>query len=622
MNRILLQTSDPLRTLILFFLVGFSLSLPAQESYWQQRISCEMEVDFDHIHHQYSGTQRLIYLNNSPDTLTQLFYHLYPNAFQKGSEMDAWRLRLPDPDPRITSGLTEIKPEEEGHLHVRSLRMNGEPVSYVENRTILEVQLPTPIPPGRSAILDMTFDGQVPKQVRRSGRFNAEGVDYSMAQWYPKVCNYDVKGWHTNAYVQREFYGVWGDYDVTIHIDSSFILGATGYLQNPQEVGCGYEDPAKPLIPTDQPKKRWHFIAPNVHDFVWAADPDYTHTRRVMKDGTEFHFLYLQTPDNREAWEALPIYVDSALTFINATYGQYPFRQYSIIQGGDGGMEYPMATLITGNRGLRSLVGVMAHELMHNWYQMVMGTNESLYAWMDEGFTSYSSSEVKARLFPGTELLFAHVGSYQGYFGLVRSGLEEPLTTHADHYQSNFSYGNSVYSKGAVFLHQLSYIIGKEALDKTMFQYFRDWQFRHPTPDDFIRVAEKVSGQELDWYQEYWINTTQTIDYGIDSVWTDQGDLHILLRQYGTMPMPIDIAIKTPGGEVTRVTIPLDVQRGEKKVDRYFTPDLVAPDWPWTFETYTLRLPGSWNTEGLEISLDPTQRIADTDRSNNTYSIP
>lgn len=316
---------------ILLFALS-NLTLSAQASYWQQRIVCEMEIDFDHINHQYSGTQRLIYLNNSPDTLRRLFYHLYPNAFQKGSEMDAWRMRLPDPDSRIVNGFTGIKPEDEGHLHIQTLAMNGEPVRFVENRTILEVWLSTPIPPGRSALLDMTFQGIVPKQTRRSGRFNAEGVDYSMSQWFPKICNYDQRGWHANPYVIREFYGIWGDYDVTIHIDSSFTLGATGYLQDPQSVGHGYEDPLLPLTLPEGNRRTWRFIAPNVHDFVWAADPDYTHTRKVMHDGTEFHFLYIQTKDNQANWEALPGYVDSALYFINATYGPYPFRQYSIIQ--------------------------------------------------------------------------------------------------------------------------------------------------------------------------------------------------------------------------------------------------------------------------------------------------
>ncbi|MCF8237852.1 MAG: M1 family metallopeptidase [Saprospiraceae bacterium] len=620
-NPYLNQTPDLLRVLFFFYLVLFNWPLAAQEPYWQQRVSYEIDVDFNHIQHQYSGSQRIVYQNNSPDTLKHLFFHLYPNAFRVGSEMDAWRSRIPDPDPRITNGLTGITPEEEGYLHVRSLQMNGDPLPFKENRTVLEVRLPTPIPPGRSAILDMLFDGQVPRQVRRSGRFNAEGVDYSMSQWYPKICGYDHKGWHANPYVQREFYGVWGDYDVTIHIDSSFILGATGYLQNPQEAGGGYEDPSRPLIRSNAAQKTWHFIAPNVHDFVWTADPDYTHTRQVMQDGTEFHFLYLKTADNQKAWAALPAYVDSALLFINATFGPYPYRQFSVIQGGDGGMEYPMATLISGNRGLRSLVGVTIHELMHTWYPMVLSTNESLYPWMDEGFVSYAESEVISRLFSQVSPLNAHMGSYQGYYGLVRSGLQEPLTTHADYYLSSFSYGTSAYSKGDIFLHQLGYIIGKEALDRTMLRYFKEWQFKHPTPTDFVRVAEREADQELDWYQEFWINTTRTIDYGIDSVWTKESQLHVLLRQYGTMPMPVDLAVKSPDGVVTRVTIPLDIQRGEKRVDQYFTPDSVAPDWPWTFESYELIIPGSWQTTGLEVSIDPTQRMADIDRSNNIFLV-
>lgn len=588
--------------------------------YWQQRIYCQMEVDMDHVRHQYQGTQRLVYQNQSPDTLRELFYHLYPNAFQKGSEMDAWSNRLPDPDSRIVDNLLNLQPEDEGFLHVRSLTMNGLPASFQENRTILEVILPEPIPPGRSAVLDMAFIGQVPIQTRRSGRDNAEGVDYSMCQWYPKICNYDRKGWHANPYVQREFYGVWGDYDVTIHIDTSFILGGSGYLQNPQEVGCGYEDPTRPLVNPTGSRKSWHFLAPNVHDFMWAADRDYTHIRRTMQNGVEAHFLYIRTEENAAAWEALPTYMDSAFLYIDQVFGPYPYRQYSFIQGGDGGMEYAMGTLITGNRGLRSLVGVSVHELMHSWYQMILGTNESLFAWMDEGFTSYASSIVKNHLFPGNSPLFAHQGSYQGYFGLVRSGLEEPLTTHADHFLSNFSYGNSAYSKGAVFLHQLSYIIGQEALDRTLLDYYHKWQFKHPTVEDFIRIAEHQSDQELDWYQEYWVNTTRSIDYGVDTAFLSGDGLHILLRQVGHMPMPVDLAIQQDG-QVLRITIPLDIQRGQKTMDKYFTTDRIADDWPWTYDRYELVLPGQWENGEILISIDPTQRMADVNRDNNLYTI-
>ena len=610
---------------ILPFLITSLLVLPslllAQADAWQQRVSVQMEVDLDVKTHEYQGTQRLILQNNSPDTLFKAFFHLYFNAFQKDSEMAAWTRRLPDPDGRIANQLLDIAPEDEGYLHVTSLHQVGESVMMEENGTILEVTLRSPIPPGQGTLFDMKFTGRVPLQIRRSGRNNAEGIDYSMAQWYPKLCNYDRQGWHANPYIQREFYGVWGDYDVTIHIDPRYVIGATGYLQNPQSVGAGYEDPAKPLTIPSGDRKTWHFLAPNVHDFVWGADPDYKHVTRTMHDGTVFHFLYEETEKNKAAWDALPGYVDTGLYHINRFLGAYPYKQYSVIQGGDGGMEYPMATLITGNRPLRSLVGVTIHELVHSWYQMILGTNEALYPWMDEGFTSYATNEIMALLFDNRDPLTIHRGSYRGYYGLARSGVEEPMTTHADHYRSNFAYGNAAYSKGAVFLHQLGYVIGKEALEKALLDYYYHWRFKHPTPNDFIRIAEKAGDLELDWYKEYWIQTTKQIDYALDTCFMDGSDLVVQLRQVGAMPMPVDLAVRDGAGTVTRVTIPLDIMRGSKQSDRLFPLDYVAPDWPWAVETYTLRIPNVSTDGDVEVVIDPTQRMADVDLTNNRITL-
>lgn len=613
--------------LVTALLVGgmfIAATLKAQvfpDGYWQQRIDCKMEIDFDVDKHQYTGTQRMVYTNHSPDTLYRMFYHLYFNAFQNGSEMHEWTKRLPDPDTRILQALNNIQSHEIGYLRTKRLRQDGNEVFFQENRTILEVRLAMPLPPGQSTVMDMEFEGQVPIQVRRAGRYNEEGVAYSMAQWFPKVCNYDRRGWHTNPYVQREFYGVWGDYDVTIHIDSKFILGGTGYIQNPQEVGSGYEAPTQPLTPVRGPKKRWHFVAPNVHDFVWAADPAYTHMRRTMHDGTEFHFLYKRTRENRDAWEALPAIMDSALYHINKRYGPYSYKQYSIIQGGDGGMEYPMATLISGNRNLRSLVAVSVHELMHMWYQMMLGSNEALYAWVDEGFTSYATNEIMAALFPDEDALDRHRRAYMSYRGLVRSGYEEPMTTHADHFLSNFAYGVAAYSKGTIFLHQLSYIIGQEVLEKSLLDYYYAWRLRHPTGRDFLRVAEKTSGLELDWYYQYWIETIKQIDYAVDTAWFDRDGLVVGLRNAGSMPMPIDVAIRGADGRVVRVHIPLDMMRGFKRKDRYFLVDYVAPVWPWTFERYELRVPGIQANGEVEIFIDPTRRMADVDPEDNVYKL-
>src|SRR5690606_5477286 len=167
------------------------------------------------------------------------------------------------------------------------------------------------------------------------------------------------------------------------------------------------------------------------------------------------------------------------------------------------GMEYPMSTLITGERPLGSLVGVMVHELVHSWFHGVLATNESLYPWMDEGFTSFASSLTMNEIFSNEPQPFPHSGSYQSYLKLAASGLEEPLSTHADHFHTNTAYGAAAYSKGAVFREQLGYIIGAENRAKGMLKYWDTWQFKHPNINGFIRVMEKGSGLELDWYKEY-----------------------------------------------------------------------------------------------------------------------
>jgi aminopeptidase N len=213
-------------------------------------------------------------------------------------------------------------------------------------------------------------------------------------------------------------------------------------------------------------------------------------------------------------------------------------------------MEYPMSTLITGERNLGSLVGVSVHELMHSWYQMILGTNESLYAWMDEGFTSYASALVMNHLrkegkLPGEARDNPFLRTYIGFAGFAKSGMEEPLSTHSDHFTTNAAYGVGSYTKGSIFLNQLSYIIGEETFAKGMLSYFDEWKFKHPNDNDFIRVMEKESGLELDWYREYWVNTTHTIDYGInDVVDYDEGKAVLNLQKIGVMQMPLDVVVE------------------------------------------------------------------------------
>jgi len=589
-------------------------------SYWQQHVDYTMSIDMDVETFKYEGVQELVYTNNSPDTLSRVYYHLFFNAFQPGSQMDARLQSIADPDNRMIangkSRIMSLNETEIGFLHTNTLKQDGQDISFQEEGTILVVDLAKPLLPGKKTTLSMTFSGQVPEQIRRSGRNSSEGVALSMTQWYPKLCEYDFEGWHPNPYIAREFHGVWGDFDVKITLDKNYILGGSGYLQNPNDVGYGYEAPGT-KIKRKGKTLTWHFIAPQVHDFTWAADPEYLHDVVQMEDGPTLHFLYKNNPDILENWKNLQPKTEETMRFLSNNIGKYPYKQYSVIQGGDGGMEYAMCTLITGERKFPSLVGVMVHEMAHSWFQHVLATNESKHEWMDEGFTTFISSLCMNEVMnQKKDNPFGR--SYSSYFALVESGREMPQGTHADRYASNFAYGISAYSKGSIFLPQLGYVIGQENLMKTIRKYFDDFKFKHPTPNDIKRTAEKVSGFELDWYLTDWTQTTNTIDYAIDTVQAVDGKTKVVLERKGLMPMPIDLLVVGKDGTQKTYYIPLQMMRGEKTNPYPNLERVIKPDWGWAHPKYELILDES--LESIEgIAIDPSQLMADVDSSNNVY---
>lgn len=578
-------------------------------NYWQQHVDYSMSVDMDVTNWQYTGTQKLVYTNHSPDTLTQVFYHMYFNAFQPGSEMDVRSRTIADPDRRVGDRIAALSPSEQGFLKATSLTQDGVSIDYSAEETILVVPLKNPLAPHESTVLNMEFHGQVPVQIRRSGRDNAEGVALSMTQWYPKLAEYDKDGWHTDPYIAREFYGVWGDFHVDLNIDSSYVVGGTGYLLEKTALTNG--------------RTRWVFDAPMVHDFTWAADPDYIHDTYPGPNGVTLNFYYKNNPVLQENWKALQPITAELLDYFNNAIGPYPYKQYSVIQGGDGGMEYAMCTLITGNRSFESLVGVTAHEMAHTWFQFLLATNEALHEWMDEGFTSYISSLAEHQVLnqDGDPLS----GSYRGYNFLANSGVEQPLSTHADRYTTNRNYGIAAYSKGAVFLAQLGYVVGEDVLAKIIKEYFKQWAFKHPEPRDFIRVAERVSGLNLDWYLQDFATTTNTIDYGVASIDAMAGDngpatkggSMITLERIGLMPMPIDLLVNFADGSSRLYYIPLQMMRGEKSFGD--TPVTVLRDWAWARPTYSFQVEGS--SEIVSVIIDPSVRMADIQQENNRFEV-
>ena len=591
----------------LLFYLFFSLPcILLSQSNWQQNADYKINIDIDVESFQFNGTQEILYTNNSPDTISKVYYHLYFNAFKPGSQMDVRSLNISDPDSRVKDRISKLEKNEEGDLSVFELKQDGKPVFFEQQETVLLARLNKVLLPGKKTKLTLLFKGVVPKQIRRSGRNNKDGVALSMTQWYPKLAEYDFEGWHPNPYIAREFHGVWGNYDVKITIDKNYILGGTGYLQNSNEIGYGYHSKNKTINHSEKEKLTWHFFAPNVHDFTWAADPDFIHDVVKGPNDVDLHFLY---KTNQENWRKLQPHSVGLMKYFNENIGEYPWKQYSIIQGGDGGMEYAMSTLITGGEQYSRLLGTTSHEMAHAWFQHILANNEAKHAWMDEGFASYIDVLAENSVL-GKTPQNPFKRSYDSYRRLANSGVEQPQTTHSDRYNYNFAYSVSAYSKGSVFLSQLSYIVGPKTLKKILKRYFNEFKFKHPTPNDFKRVAEKVSDLELEWYLNDWTRTAEKIDYAVTYL-----EGKVVLERKGLIPMPIELVVTFRDETKKHYYIPTDLMRGIKKeLSSSFE---TLPVWGWASPFYSFPL----QKEVVKIEIDPSGLLADVDLKNNIYKL-
>ena len=320
-------------------LCGFSFtSCFAQPERWQQRIKYVMDVKLNVETNKLNGTQTITYTNNSPDTLNRIFIHLFWNAFKPNSMMDvnsrsteglvigrgAGGREVTDFDRRFKKRIIDLSPGEQGDCNIVKFIFNGKMQQTRLHETILEVLLDKKILPGTTAVFNTEFECKVPLLSRRSGRDSPEGIRYSMGQWYPKIAEYDYLGWHADQYIRGEFFGVWGDYTVSITLDKNYKVGATGELQNAAEIGWGYDKEGTPLKDISGNARTWKFSAKNVHDFVWAADPDYKHITRRAANGPIIHFIYKNDRNIDKDWQATADSCAMIYPFMARTFGPYP----------------------------------------------------------------------------------------------------------------------------------------------------------------------------------------------------------------------------------------------------------------------------------------------------------
>jgi len=605
------------------FIVLFSMLSAQQNAYYQQHAKYKMNIDVDAANFTYKGDQTLTYTNNSPDELDVVYFHLYWNAFKAGSMMDQRvQNQGKNGDGRLQIGgisrLASIPKNEEGNQNIHWIKQNGKNLKFEIQETVMKVYLDSPIKPNSSTTFTMEWDANIPMQIRRSGRNNREGVDMTMTQWYPKIAEYDYDGWATFDYVGREFHAPFSDYDINIKIDKDYVIGAGGKLENPFDVK-GYEASAS-IKSNDQNKANWHWTAKNILDFAWAADRDYSVETFTVLDGPKVYLVY-QKNEKTTAWEEAKPYIIKYYQLMNAAFGKYVYPTYSFIQGGDGGMEYGMCTMILGEAAsVKNLCGLMFHEGSHSWFQQILASNEPMRPWMDEGFTSYAEDYVMSRLFPSEKPEpNPFVNAVNGYVRFTKSGLEEPAVWLGDHHDNGNAYTYATYVKGETYLVQLGYIMGEQNLSLVMKEYFEQWKLKHPTDRDFLHIAQKISGMDLKWFNHYWLNTTKTIDYAVKNVVYGKESTTITLENKGEIPMPIDFSILTKENKIISYQIPMNMTHSWKSKDIYG--DFKTLDyWAWTQKEYTFTIPYT-KAQMSALGIDFSKRLADVNPADNMIEV-
>jgi len=576
--------------------------------YWQQRVDYRIRARLEPRTMEVSGSETITYENHSPDTLDELWLNLGQNVFAPGNPRDRV---VP-----VTGGFELARVAVEGTPVV--LRPRGNAASLTTSE---RVELPRPLEPGGAVELSVDWSFVVPEGTFRMGR---EGKEvFFLAQWYPQIAVYDdLDGWARDPYLgDGEFYLEYGDFDVELTVPAGWLVSASGVLQNPEEVltaqaverlGALSRDRVTHIVSrADRDAGRatavggpegtltWHWVAENVRDFAWGASDRYVWDGTVATyesdDGTtrSSEIFALYRPD-RPNWDHAAEYARHAIESHSYWY-PYPWPHMTVNEGViGGGMEYPMITIIGGGSTPISLYGVIAHELGHMWWPMVVGSNERRYAWMDEGLASFAEDLATPKLFPDVD---AGLNTMNGYLRIAGTDQETPSMRPADLYGPFGNRGTASYGKPASAFRALRTILGPATFDEAMRTYIRRWAFRHPHPLDLFHTFEDVGGSDLDAYFHDWMYTTRVLDQAVAAVRPTDDGAEVEVESLGGILMPVIVEATSDAGGRTRVMLSVDAWRDGRAVAR-------------------VKLPG--NVTG--VVLDPEQRFPDVDRENNRWT--
>ena len=506
----------------MIFLLAFFISQAgiSQTAYWQQEVNYKIAVALNDKSNSLKGDLSIDYINHSPDTLSFIYFHLWPNAYKNQTTALAAQLHG---DKKSKAKLVD---SHEGFIDSLAFRINDQIVlveTDPQHIDIVKLILPSPLGPSKAIHITTPFYVKLPSYFSRSGY---DQQQYMICQWYPKPAVYDRKGWHAFPYLdQGEFYSEFGSFKVSITVPSEYVIGATGALQTPGELAqykkIGAENyrnkKSASVYKSADPKsnKTLEYFAENVHDFAWFADKDFIIQYDTLKLASEKIvdvFAYYQPNGNRE-WNNSVDFIEDAVKHYSDWVGEYPYPTVAAVEGpknlSSGGMEYPMITLITSPDAKKEgLDAVITHEVGHNWFYGILGSNEREHPWMDEGLNTYFQFRYEAEKYRSNSVFGASLPdevkklSADDFLSRIMYAMnslpaQRPIQTHSTAFSNKDEYGIVVYLKTAIWMSILEASIGKENMIKGLKQYFNDWKFKHPYPEDFKASMEKGTNQGL-----------------------------------------------------------------------------------------------------------------------------
>ncbi|MEN9522999.1 MAG: hypothetical protein RL065_1376, partial [Bacteroidota bacterium] len=634
------------------------------ETYWQQDVQYTINAIIDEVNDIIIGDEQLQYFNNSPDTLKEIYFHLYQNAFQPNSYLD-------DLNKANHVKTKWGKYESKGMgTEIKTIRINGEEVTFEQDFSIVKIKLNRVLPPNMGMAFQINFKTYWDNgsQRRRMKKFDAAGhkdengfKHYDGVHWYPRICVYDAKfGWDVQQHMGKEFYGDYGSFDVTLNFPSNYVVEATGWLQNENEVmpnelrkkldiknfftpypskikvkGKGIKGDkvvisTKPteIIPYEKSnRKTWNYHATNVHDFAFTADPTY---RIGETEWNGIKIVSLVQESHAAGWKNAADYTAKVIEYYSNRVGMYAYPKMVVADAQDG-MEYPMLTLDGGSDpGYRDL---LAHEVGHNWFFGMVGNNETYRAMLDEGFTQFLNTNAceaidgKYRIQPKSKSWYVNrfkqkdvMRSSETYNGYMMDAIRESsatLNTHSDDFSGALNHDGgyrNVYFKTSTMLFNLQYVLGDSLFWKSFSNYFNQWKMCHPYPEDFRNSMHQSTKADLNWFFDEWMETSKTIDYEVKNVrLVDANKYKITLQRNGEMQMPIDLRVIDKNNKTYDFHIP----------NTWFvknTSASVLPKW-WGWGKFRKQyiFEAQLNAKLKDVIIDTSLRLADNDMRNNAW---